>query len=53
MMRQMNLFVDMEPIRYSLYTIHCPQQAKKVSIKMKDSILFTKSKAFALRVVRL
>ena len=45
----------METIRYSLFTIHYNLRRHESGKKynMKDSILLTKSKTFALRIVRL
>ena len=45
----------METIRYSLFTITygCREARKGTRRQMTESIMFTKSKAFALRVVRL
>ena len=44
-----------EAVRYSLFTVTCDGTTKErtESNEMKSSIMFTKSKAFALRVVRL
>ena len=55
MNRLENVFTDMETIRYSLFTItYGSREARKGTRRqMTESIMFTKSKAFALRVVRL
>ena len=44
-----------EAVRYSLFAVTCDGTTKErtESNEMKSSILFTKSKAFALRIVRL